>query len=353
MGGGAQPADIGVALERQRTAKIDTAAQIGGDQGVLGVVGGGEHRPALAVQQVRRHRSQPAQIGRPEGDPQAEIDAFAARRQIGITLEQPGRRVLAPTVVGRGRQPGIDAQVTFLAALLHRHPCPTERTAAGIDPPARTGNAVLHAQGDGAALGVQSEHRIGAGNHLDASDREAGRHVPVHQIAEGLVQAHAVLIDRQPLGIAQHRRGVEAAKAQIGLQRIALIIGDRHRAKPGVEHLRHRAGRPIPFPRRVHHLDIARHPVQFDAGPQQRRHPHHHHLGQSHRFFGPSRRSARHQQKGGDRNGSAHGALPDSKFNIEPTMPSDQYSPYWRKVLGKPGASSDQSPQGLHEPCVN
>ena len=45
--------------------------------------------------------------------------------------------------------------------------------------------------------------------------------IPVDGVAEGFVDAHAVLIDREPLRRAGDRRGVEAAEEDVGLQVVA------------------------------------------------------------------------------------------------------------------------------------
>ena len=52
---------------------------------------------------------------------------------------------------------------------------------------------------DRAADGVEAEHRIGADDG-DAVDGVVGQEVPVDDVAEGLVDAHAVLIDGEALG---------------------------------------------------------------------------------------------------------------------------------------------------------
>ena len=84
-----------------------------------------------------------------------------------------------------------------------------------------------------------------------------GMHVPVHHVAEGLIDAHAVLVDGEALRAPANRRRIEAAVGQLRAQRIARGVGnddarhlllqrllDRPRAFPldiGVGDVRHRA----------------------------------------------------------------------------------------------------------------
>ena len=50
-----------------------------------------------------------------------------------------------------------------------------------------------------------------------------GKQVPVDRVAEGLVDAHAVLVDRQTLRRTEHRRGLEAAIQDVGLERVIQV----------------------------------------------------------------------------------------------------------------------------------
>ena len=56
------------------------------------------------------------------------------------------------------------------------------------------GEAVLHRDADGAADGIEAEHRIVA-EHRHVVDGDGRDEVPVDGVAEGFVDAHAVLVD--------------------------------------------------------------------------------------------------------------------------------------------------------------
>ena len=92
------------------------------------------------------------------------------------------------------------------------------------DPPeswtaaARILRAALGVDRQRAAQRVESEHRVRAGNQLDAGDRRLRQQVPVDDVAERLVDAHAVLEHRQALGHAEQRRGREPAKVDVRLE---------------------------------------------------------------------------------------------------------------------------------------
>ena len=102
---------------------------------------------------------------------------------------------------------------------------------AAIRPDARIGfhaleaETVLHGDVDRAAERVQPVKRV-AGDHGDAVDRRGGDEIPVHRVAENLVDTNAVLIDGEPLRHAFNRRGREAAKLDIGLELIAVDVAD-------------------------------------------------------------------------------------------------------------------------------
>ncbi|MPN24114.1 hypothetical protein SDC9_171508 [bioreactor metagenome] len=88
--------------------------------------------------------------------------------------------------------------------------------------------AALGADGQRPAQGVEAESRIRTGDQVDAGNRRMGNQVPVHGIAEGFVDAHAVDVDRQSLRGAEQRRGGEAAVVEVGLVGVALDFVDRH-----------------------------------------------------------------------------------------------------------------------------
>ena len=92
--------------------------------------------------------------------------------------------------------------------------------------------AVQRGEGDRAAQRVEAERRVRAWHHAHRAQRELGQHVPLHDIAEGLVDAHAVEIHRQALRGPEQPRGAIAAVREVGLVQAALDIIDLHAGQP-------------------------------------------------------------------------------------------------------------------------
>ena len=84
------------------------------------------------------------------------------------------------------------------------------------------GKPVLHLHDHRAAKGIQPIQGVRTAEKAEARDRIHRHEVPVHRIAQGLVEPHAVLVDRQAHGQTEQRRRSIASIVQIALQRIAL-----------------------------------------------------------------------------------------------------------------------------------
>jgi len=94
----------------------------------------------------------------------------------------------------------------------------------------------LHRQGP--TQGVETEHRVGPGHERHSGDRLLGNQIPVHRVAEGFVDAHAVDVHRQALGRAEQGRGGEAVIIDVGLKRIVLALADADAAEVVVQVIR-------------------------------------------------------------------------------------------------------------------
>ena len=68
---------------------------------------------------------------------------------------------------------------------------------------------------------------VQGGQQIGAANRKIGHQVPVDRVAEGFVDAGAVLVDREAGRGPENRRGGKAAKLQIGLKRAARHVVDR------------------------------------------------------------------------------------------------------------------------------
>ncbi len=138
------------------------------------------------------------------------------------------------------RSGDVARDIADLAAILRRELPPAEGAARGCGLAALEAEAGLHLDHQRAAERVQAIDRVGRDDaHL--GDGDVGHQVPVEVVAEGLVQAHAVLVDGDARRRAEHRRGREAAVLHIRLKRVVLVGVEvdaaealvEHRAEPG------------------------------------------------------------------------------------------------------------------------
>jgi hypothetical protein len=88
------------------------------------------------------------------------------------------------------------------------------------------GVAALGLQRQRAAQRVQAEQRVRAGQQHDAGKRSLRDQIPVDDVAERLVDAHAVLEHRYALRRAEQRAGRKAAEVDVHLVRVALHLVD-------------------------------------------------------------------------------------------------------------------------------
>ena len=134
---------------------------------------------------------------------------------------------------------------------------------------ARVLEAVLGSHRQRAAQRVQAEQRVGARHQGQRCDRRLGNQVPADDIAERLVQAHAVEVDRQALRRAQQGRRGEAAEVDIGLERVVLHLVEMHAAQPPVEEAAQVDGMAALDLAAHGGLHIGRHPVLGHVQPGQ------------------------------------------------------------------------------------
>src|SRR5690606_27597937 len=73
---------------------------------------------------------------------------------------------------------------------------------------------------------VQTEHGLRARDQLHGADGRQGNQVPIDRVAEGLVDAYAVLVHSKSLRQPEERRCRESAKVEVRLQRIVLRMID-------------------------------------------------------------------------------------------------------------------------------
>ena len=135
--------------------------------------------------------------------------------------------MLAPALLAQSLRRHIDRDIRVLLAELQSAIDPAVGTDLEISLDALEGEAVLHLETDRAAECVQSEHRV-VGLEVGAVDRIGRDEVEVDRVAERLVETDAVHVDGEALRLARHRRGDEAAIADVGLETVALLVRRAH-----------------------------------------------------------------------------------------------------------------------------
>ncbi len=188
--------------------------------------------------------------------------------EVGVELAEVGRRVLAPAALGEAGGGDVEAARSGPDAVLHLGLRPPEAAAGKLQDPARVAESALELHRQGAGQGVQPEGRVGGGQ-FDPLDRHVRDQVPVHRVAERLVEPGPVDIDRQPLRRAHQRRGLEAAVDQVRLERVSLGVVQGHAAERPVQALQQRRPRGAGEGVLVHRLGGERQAVRLDLRPQR------------------------------------------------------------------------------------
>src|SRR5262249_35898544 len=109
-----------------------------------------------------------------------------------------------------------------LAPVLELDRLTAERATGKLDGAPRILRAAASVNRERTAERVEAEGRVGARDELNARNRRRREEVPVDDVPERLVDAHAVLEHRKPLGSAQERRGGETTEDDVLLIRVAL-----------------------------------------------------------------------------------------------------------------------------------
>jgi hypothetical protein len=129
---------------------------------------------------------------------------------------------------------------------------------------------VLHQDVDSAAERVEAERGI-VGHDGDRPDGSGRDQVPVDGVAERFVDAHAVLVDRQPLGRAGDGRSDKPAELDVRLKWIAGRVADedsRYLLLQRIRDVQRPGTLDLPCPYRV---DACRHLVDIHSRTGRRR----------------------------------------------------------------------------------
>ena len=104
------------------------------------------------------------------------------------------------------------------------------------------------------------------GHERQLVDRHLRDEVPVDDVAVRFVDAHAVLVDRDALRRARHRRGREAAIVEVALERVAGLVAERDAGQLAIQPHRGSWSIVVAEIRRGEHLGVGRHLVAIDQG---------------------------------------------------------------------------------------
>jgi len=149
----------------------------------------------VEVQELHRRRRCRADeiVGR--GEIEMDLGRVVLRADIRVPAPDGRRGELTPPIVldALERQEGAPGSAALACRQLTLNASKGSR--ASVDLGALEIEAIAHQDRDRTAERVEAEHGIGADNGY-AFDGAVGQEVPVDDIAEGLIDAHAVLVDR-------------------------------------------------------------------------------------------------------------------------------------------------------------
>src|SRR4029450_11007642 len=126
---------------------------------------------------------------------------------LGEELPQLARRFRAPAVFVQRIKGEIPVEGAPGSTVLGLDVPAPEGSSGRTDGRPREVAAVLGVYGERAAQRVEPEDRIRARDDVDPGDGQLRGEVPPHRVAESVVEAHAVEVDRQADGTAGQRRG--------------------------------------------------------------------------------------------------------------------------------------------------
>ena len=139
------------------------------------------------------------------------------KTQIDVVLFEMILGKMPPTVLVEDARGGVKAEQSIVDSILDFAGALIERTAGQCSVQPLKREPVLHPNGHRAAQRVQPIQRRRAQN-IHPVDRDVRNEVPVDRVAEGLIDAHAILIDGDTLRGAEYRRRIEATNQNVRLK---------------------------------------------------------------------------------------------------------------------------------------
>ena len=261
---------MGDTVDRPGRRDLDLAGQIDiADAVVRGLrrsVGGA----VILLQQFDRDGRGRTEVILGRAKVEVKFSLVALGADIAIEAANVRRGKIAKSVVMHAFERDIGGKIIDLFAPLRRTLHAPERSAHGVDFGAVIVEAVFHLHDDGAAERIQSERGI-VGHQIHGLYGGGRNQIPVDGVAERLIDAHAVLINRKPLRCAGHRRSNEAAKFYVRLEWVAgnFIDGNaRHVLLQGIGDVQRPGLLDLIG---VDDIDARRHLVGIDIGAGKRR----------------------------------------------------------------------------------
>ena len=303
---------IGEPLQRRRLAKRQHAVQVRAEVLVIDFVRRREDAGEIRGQRLHRGGAGVAQRVVHAADPEVHLGAPGAPSEVGVQPVQVGVAGLAKAAVVGQVQDGVEREGPGLPAELEDSCRASIGAAVRGHGRRRIGEAVLQPDADGAAERIEAEQRIGR-LQVDGLDRRRRNQVPVDGIAERVVEARAIDVDRKALRRPRDRGRGEAAEQDVRLEDVALGVVDGRRRDVREQ----RAGQ-AGYARAIDvggndDLRGGRHAVALDVGARQRRaadDQHARQAGRGNRFIrcapGLRRRDGAGQQHDRSSTGGAH-----------------------------------------------
>ena len=169
---------------------------------------------------------------------EAQGAPVAAPVHAAVEIFRPGRRQVPPAVFLESLRVDVVGPIAVVATALDVGDRPAVGTALDFHRVPQMAEPILHLHDHRATERIQPVQGIRAAEQAEACDRIHGHQIPVHRIAQGFVEPHAVLVDRQTHGQAEQRRCGIASIVEVGLQRIALGRVEMHTAEAPAEKIR-------------------------------------------------------------------------------------------------------------------
>ncbi len=223
---GVDAAPPGVARDDHVLVDLALDREVEEQRAVGGHVGAGVDARAVARQRGVFLQGVAAEAVVGQRDGEGEVALAAAPAELAEQLAHVRRRARAPAALVEAVAGDEPVQLVAPAAGLELDRGAAERAGQRLHRGAAVREAALRAHRQRAAERVEAEQRVAARHQRDRGQRRARDQVPAHHVAERLVEAHAVEVDRQPLRRAEQRRGGVAAEGDVGLERVALDLVD-------------------------------------------------------------------------------------------------------------------------------